>query len=448
MTGIVILGAGPAGAAVALGLRRLGHEVTLVSEWRRFAALEGVSTRVLDALRGAGLQQALAQALLPSRRQVSWNGQEHEQNIEFLLDRPSFDRGLREDLRHAGVQLIEGRVLAVQRVTGGHRIEIDGRVALLAGFLVEARGRQAPALGKGLRGPETVSLLNRWQGAPGSTASAVESLEDGWAWMARRADGQCYWQWTVDVASADLPGKAQLLEYCRQRRGKSALARRFFGQGQVSDLQLHARSSTAILAPQTCGEDWIRVGDAAMAVDPLSGNGIFQSLSSALQAPTVINTLLRKPERGDLARRFHQQRVEQLFLRFARIGRDFYADELRWVDQPFWLARRQWPDADAAHVEADFAALRIERAPVLRDGFVDEAEVVVTADQPLGIWHVQGVELAPLVQRLKLGESADQLFSGLTDEQNRAIRGWLLGQGYRPSPSPSRNVGPPEGIGD
>ncbi|WP_160109296.1 flavin-dependent monooxygenase QhpG [Pseudomonas izuensis] len=432
MTAIVILGAGPAGAAVALGLRRLGYAVTLISEWRRFAALEGVSQRVLEALRGAGLHQALSEATLPSQRRVNWNGQQHAQNVEFLLDRPTFDRGLREALRVAGVELVEGRVLSVQASTTGHRIEVDGHQAITADFLVEARGRQAPALGKGLRGPETVSLLNRWQGTPGATTSAVESLEDGWAWMARRADGQCYWQWTVDVASAGLPGKAQLLDYCRRRRQDSAVALAFFAGEPEVDVQLHARSSTAILSPQVCGDKWIRVGDAAMAVDPLSGNGIFQSLSSALQAPTVINTLLRKPERGSLAQRFHQQRVEQLFLRFARIGRDFYADEQRWVDQPFWQARRQWPDAEVAHAAADFNALRIERAPVLRDGFVDEAEVVITADQPLGIWHVQGVELAPLVRRLICREPAEQVLAGLTVEQGRMVRGWLLAQGYKP----------------
>jgi flavin-dependent dehydrogenase len=338
---------------------------------------------------------------------------------------------LREDLRLAGVELIESRVLTVQSQASGHRIELQGREALLADFLVEARGRQAPALGKGLRGPETVSLLNRWQGAPGITASAVESLEDGWAWMARRADGQCYWQWTMDVASAELPGKALLLDYCRQRRQQSAVARAFFGDEPPTNLHLHARSSTEILSPQVCGDNWIRVGDAAMAVDPLSGNGIFQSLSSALQAPAVINTLLRKPERRLLAQRFHQRRVEQLFLRFARVGRDFYADEQRWPDQPFWQARRLWPDAEVTHAEADFGTLRIESAPVLRDGFVDEAEVVITADQPLGIWHVQGVELAPLVRRLR-SEPAERVLEGLSAEQGRMVRSWLLGQGFKP----------------
>jgi len=112
-------------------------------------------------------------------------------------------------------------------------------------------------------------------------------------------------------------------------------------------------------------------------------------------------------------------------------GGIFYADEQRWLDQPFWQVRRQWPDAEVAHAEADFSSLRIERAPVLRDGYVDEAEVVITADQPLGIWHVQGVELAPLVRRLGT-ESADQVLAGLTVEQGRVVRSWLLSQGFKP----------------
>ncbi|MNM68919.1 Tryptophan halogenase [compost metagenome] len=433
MTGcrILVLGAGPAGAAVALGLRRLGYAVSVVSEWRRFKALEGVSVRVLEALRGAGLHHALMDATLPSQRQVIWNGQQHAQNVEFLLDRQAFDKGLREDLRLAGVDLIEGRVLSVQTSAIGHHVDVEGHNAMHVDFLVEARGRQAPSLGKVVRGPETLSLLNRWQGRPGATASAVESLEDGWVWMARRADGQCYWQWTMDVASADLPGKQHLLEHCHQRRQASIAARAFFGPDRQIDVQLHARSSTAILSPQVCGDNWIRVGDAAMAVDPLSGNGIFQSLSSALQAPTVINTLLRKPDRAVLAQLFHQQRVEQLFLRFARIGRDFYIEEQRWQEQPFWFVRRQWPDAEAAHAEADFSALKIVRAPVLHDGFVVEAEVVVTTDQPLGAWCVQGVELAPLVRRLR-SEPHERVLAGLTAEQGRMVRSWLLAQGYKP----------------
>ena len=424
---IVVLGAGPAGAATAIGLRRLGYSVTVVSEWRRFAAVEGVSQRVLEGLRHAGLGGALSQAAMPATRQVHWNGQHLQMNQEFLLDRQRFDRALRDDLQRAGVSVVEGRVREVVH-EGGHHVRLDDGQVLIADFLVEARGRQAPLATDRLRGPETVSLLNVWQGSPGAPASAVESLEDGWAWMARLEDGRCYWQVTLDAAG--LPGKAGLADYCVARRACSALVAELFDAQALVPAQVHARSSTAILAGECVGQDWIRVGDAAMAVDPLSGNGIFQSLSSALQAPVVINTLLRKPERAGLARQFHQQRVEQLFLRFARIGRDFYGQEQGRAGQPFWARRQGWPDARLLHVPADWNAVRVERRAVLRDGSVDEAEVVVTADQPLGVWHLQGVELALVVQKLQGGQALEAVLAGLAYEQQMMVRRWLLEQGF------------------
>ncbi|MGE8115231.1 flavin-dependent monooxygenase QhpG [Pseudomonas sp. NPDC086566] len=424
---ILVLGAGPAGAATALGLRRLGYPVSVVSDWRRFAAVEGVSQRVLEGLRHAGLGRALAEAAVPATRQVRWNGQHLQLNQEFLLDRQRFDRALRDDLLRAGVTLLEGRVREVAHAAG-YQVRLDDGQRLQGDFLVEARGRQAPLAADRLRGPETVSLLNLWQSDPGAPASAVESLDDGWAWMARLADGRCYWQVTLDAER--LPGKAALPEHCAARRRASALVAELFDARALAPAQVHARSSTAILAGDCVGEDWLRVGDAAMAVDPLSGNGIFQSLSSALQAPVVINTLLRRPERAALAKQFHQQRIEQLFMRFARIGRDFHEQELERAGQPFWARRRGWPDAQPMHLAADWAAVRVARRPVLRDGLVDEAEVVVTADQPLGIWHLQGVELAPVVSRLQAGLPLEGVLKKQPAAQQMMLRRWLADQGY------------------
>jgi len=423
---IVVLGAGPAGAATAIGLRRLGYPVTVVSDWRRFAAVEGVSQRVLEGLRHAGLGGALSEAAMPATRQVRWNGEHLQMNQEFLLDRQRFDRALRADLARAGVTLIEGRIREVVRAEG-HQVRLDDGQMLQAEFLVEARGRQAPLAADRMRGPETISLLNVWHDAPGAPASAVESLDDGWSWMARLADGRCYWQITVDAQG--VPTKAALPEYCATRRRDSALVAELFGAQAMEPAQVHARSSTAILAGECVGDDWIRVGDAAMAVDPLSGNGIFQSLSSALQAPVVINTLLRRPERAALARQFHQQRVEQLFMRFARIGRDFYGQEQARAGLPFWARRRSWPDAQPLHLAADWQSVQVARRPVLREGFVDEAEVVVTADQPLGVWHLQGVELAPVVRAVLAGQALDEVMSSHSEAQQMMLRRWLAEQG-------------------
>ncbi|WP_442114044.1 flavin-dependent monooxygenase QhpG [Pseudomonas sp. NUPR-001] len=427
---ILILGAGPAGAACAIGLRRLGYGVEIVADWRRFDAVEGVSQRVLEGLRHAGLSNALEQAAIPARRRVRWNGVDQQLNEECLLDRRLFDRALRDDLKQAGVEVIEGRVGGVDSDAQGHRVVLDGGQVLHADFLVEARGRQAPLASDRLRGPESVSLLNLWQGAEGEPFSAVESLEDGWAWMARLADGRCYWQISLDVSTSNLPGKARLPEYCAQRRRESALVSELFGADAWQAATVHARSSTAILAGECSGDNWLRVGDAAMAVDPLSGNGIFQSLSSALQAPAVINTLLRRPEHRALARGFHQQRIEQLFLRFARIGRDFYAQEQDKAGQPFWQRRQAWPDLQPIHLPSDYRQLQVQQRPVVRDAFIEPAEVVVSPDQPLGIWHLQGVPLAPLVRGLQAGSTLDQLLAGRSASEQIMLRSWLVAQGY------------------
>lgn len=431
MPTIAVLGAGPAGAAVALGLKQLGYPVRVISEWRRFQALEGISQRVLDGLHQAGLEQALTVAAAPSPRRVFWNGDSQSLNQERLLDRQQFDAAIRQDLRTAGIEVLEARVLKVTSDEQGHLLQIEPGDVLHADFLVEARGRQAPLAGGRLRGPETLSLLNKWQEAPGQPASAVESLKDGWAWMARLSDGRCYWQLTLDVGSADLPPREQLAQYCAERRCLSTLVAELFTMARQPATILHARSSTAILFQEVSGPNWLRVGDAAMAVDPLSGNGIFQSLSSALQAPAVINTMLKHPQRAALARRFHQQRVEHLFQRFARTGRDFYALEQRWPEQTFWRERRNWPDTEPLHAGADFSRIRVGRAPVINADVIEEAEVVFSADQPLGVWHLQGIALAPIVRSVQEG-SLQQTLAGLPVEQRRLVQGWLLAQGYRP----------------
>lgn len=430
---ILVLGAGPAGSAVAIGLRRLGYDVCVVSEWRRFSAVEGVSVRVLEGLRHAGLLRAFACADSASSRRVLWSGIPSVRNQEFLLDRSRLDTALREDLRDAGVELVEARIRRVDSDEAGHCVllETDGGQRWLKGdFLVEARGRQAPLGRSRLRGPETVTLMSQWLEEPGRCASAVESLVDGWSWMARLPDGRCFWQLSLDAKSADLPARANMAEYCNRRRLQSELALELLGSAVDARTNTYARSSTAILALETGGSNWLRVGDAAMAVDPLSGNGIFQALSSAMQAPAVINTVLTCPEKSRLALGFHQQRVEHLFLRFARTGRDFYALEQRWAEEGFWAARRAWPDVAPLHAASRFSSLKVTRSPVLKNNLIEEAEVVVSDDQPLGMWHLNGIELAPRVLRLQAGEELHRVSEDLTDSQVAALIAWLGSQGF------------------
>lgn len=430
---IVVLGGGPAGGAAALGLKALGYTVSVVADPRPFKAVEGISERVVEGLRNAGFKYALANLPEPSPRLASWNGATSSANTEMLIKRSELDSGILQDLRAAEVQVIEGRIGKIKRRDNGYAIELKDtdNTEIQADFLVEARGRSAPGGGlERLRGSETVSLLQYWQGKPCKPQSAAESFEDGWAWMAAWSDGTRYLQLTLDVASAELPDKAQLVDHCTAILRTLPSAQPFLEDAEPTGI-LHARTSTPILCREAVGDNWIRVGDAAMAVDPLSGNGIFQALSSALQAPAVINTLITMPERVGLAKQFYQQRVDHLFYRFARIGRDFYGSEERWWDNPFWSTRRNWPDSEPLHQDTDPDSLQVVSMPVVNNGLIEEQEVVITNDQPLGIWHLNGIPMAPVVKALqsrKFGESIAECLEplGLSNQLQQGMERWLL----------------------
>ena len=116
-----------------------------------------------------------------------------------------------------------------------------------------------------------------------------------------------------------------------------------------------------------------------------------------MAAAATVHTILTLPERRRLAEAFYCQRAEQSFWRNARIGRDFYRLETAWAERPFWAARRDWPDDLPAHPPPDQEPARIAAMPVIEDGVITERRVVVTADQTRGVWVVDNVPLADLL---------------------------------------------------
>ncbi len=437
---VLVLGAGPAGCAAALGLARLGYAVCVAGDWRRFDAIEGISARALQGLRQAGLVHSATTAGHPAPRVVCWNGGERASNQELLLERRRLDAALREDLAQAEVPMLPASIRSWLAHASGHVVQLDRSGephTLHAGFVIEARGRLAPTQAQGRRGPQTVSLLHAWQGPPVvKDHVGIESMEQGWAWMACLADGRRYWQYTLAPGHTELPSRHHIAHLTQPLR-QSTLALQVLGHApEPAQIVLTARPSTAMLNADTGGANWLRVGDAAMAVDPLSGNGIFQSLSSALQAPAVAHTLMQRPGDAALALQFHAQRIEHLFLRFARTGRDFYALEQRWPEHAFWRERSVWPDLEPLHAPPG-AQLSLASRPVLDGHYIRQAQVVVSADQPLGMWRVADVDLAPLVNGLQQArrpaqESEDWLqgrLQALPPASRSALLGWLQAHG-------------------
>ena len=85
-----------------------------------------------------------------------------------------------------------------------------------------------------------------------------------------------------------------------------------------------------------CQKRWLAVGDAALAVDPISGSGVVRALQTAKAAAATVLSCLAGDESAIAAYEAERDRecTEYLFKR-AR----YYGMERRWPNAPFWRRR-------------------------------------------------------------------------------------------------------------
>ena len=397
---IVVLGTGPAGSAAARGLASLGYAVLCLGQVRSPETVEGISERVVKALQHQGFTRALRVLSEPIPRQVLWNGATSAANTEYLVDRQQFDAALIEDLQQHGVAVAQDWVSSATDDGDAWQVTTQSGKRFSGRFLIEARGRRANSDAPCLRrGPETVAMGMRWTIPPTEIRTPgvmAFSHSNGWGWVVQDGRGMAFTQLSMAAERAAVKASQDAEAFIRRMLSDLGTANPLPGGAYPAEAA-HYRGSTALLHDAIGTRNKLRIGDAAMAVDPLSGNGIFQSLSSAMAAPAVINTLLQRPQDSAMALQFYQDRCEHLFERFSRMGRDFYQQIDADPVSDFYEQRRNWPDQQPSHVQPDRVLGTAER-PVINDGFIETKTVVITADQPLGVWRVNGQDAVELLQ--------------------------------------------------
>ena len=389
-TEIAILGCGPAGIVTAIGLAKMGYNVCVIANIRPHNVTEGISERVLQTLSTLGLQHTLKEISPPIPRSVIWNGAHSAANTERLIRRASFDTALLKDLADANIPFYNETIIKMETHPNSCSILCKSGKTYCTDFVVEARGRAAPlSKDSHIRGVDSLSICQNWRTSNAdlmSPEAIAISLENGWLWLANNGQGNIFTQVSVSAKSNADAVKEKLSTFIHKlvlsRPELSHITPFLEPEGKVL-----ARSSTPLFNKHPIKERLICVGDAAMSGDPLSGSGIFLSLSAALIAPVVINTILNKPQNKTLAETFYYQRLHHLFYRHSRVGRDFYKMESRWQEHPFWQERRKWPDQVLAHQIKDRIIGTAQR-PVVNGNIIENKEVVITLEQPLGIWKI------------------------------------------------------------
>jgi flavin-dependent dehydrogenase len=265
----------------------------------------------------------IAQLLVPCSTSVLWTRSDKpsEQGAfphGTLVDRRLLDQILRASATAAGADCLEvGANLPLPLIERGSvawclSFNQSAVPDIRSRFLVDAAGR-SPAIRRTrlTLAPTTLALTASVVDArldPGTTC--VEALRDGWLWAGKGFGRSAVV--TLFVSPRTVRGwprgehSARFLEMLYRF---SLVA----GGGTAPRLASNFRAHDATAAERTpfTADGLLRVGDAALALDPLSSQGIQRALVSAGQAATVLHTMLVRQESAGLAGQFYRSRISK-----------------------------------------------------------------------------------------------------------------------------------------
>ena len=424
---VCVVGAGPAGAALAARLARLGHDVALVEREavprsRVGESLGPGSWPLLDAL---GLREAVAAAgfVRSAQARIRWRTTSEESPVEYAgltVDRGAFDSILLANARAAGATVITStRAGRPRRVGDGWEVPLDGRV-VHSRFLADATGRRRLLGGpRTAVSPRTLALYAAWAGAEpvDRPQSRVDVLADAWLWGAHLPGGGFRAMAFVDPAAVAGAGPDRGRLYRRLLGASPMFAElltdaRPLGPVQVCD-------ATSYLAAEPVDGSLVKVGEAAFAIDPLSSSGVQVAGQTALAAGAVVHTLLTPEGDTRAAMRYYTDLVAHTVTRHAATATALYAEHETYANTAFWRrrsagAQRATPAGLPAPVRLSdllaqpvrlVADATLEPVPCLVGERIEARRALTCSALDRPVAFLAGTELAPLLEVLPVAPS-------------------------------------------
>lgn len=457
-TDICVLGAGPAGSAIAKRLCDLGFSVCILEKLAFPRPHVGIclSDPTLELLAYLGVKEAVDQAGFLRRKVtvLKWGTEEPTLTPQpgIHVDRGLFDQLLLENARRAGATVLQpARVTQVQaQEEGGWQVEFDheGRSQVLqARLLVDAAGKSNVLPSKREKcAPPLFAVHATWElAAPPPYDGFMEAGEDAWLWMAELKEGRAMVSLYTDPKHFSESPETSLEQHYFKMLGQFTLLRHCALRKVIGEVQGCDASSRHSTDP--VGRDYIRIGDAHLSVDPMAAQGVHLALSSGLQAAMVVNTLLRYPAHTDDALAFYRSRHAERIQQFTKRSASVYAQVAQHNRHAFWqersIAAPPEPAASATtpaprpiagwEVVRLCAQARIQSVPVVLETHIVGSPALhhPALDRPVAF--LGGQDLVALLADLGPGDTADRLRAAWSDKLPAGLAGqifqWLWERG-------------------
>lgn len=367
---VAIIGGGPAGALTALQLARRGVASTVLEAAPTFASKVGetLAPNCSQLFAQLGLSHLLQDPahLHCHGNQYLW-GSDKAQEKPFLaqtqahgwhVDRARLEAQLAQVAQASG--LVEWRMdsklqhaeNATPDAPWQLQLEQHGREQQMqADFVVDASGRSGK-IARSVAMPRVqldrlVGLANCYHLPHEASAhvlqyASIEAVEYGWWYCAPLSQQRLV---TIFMSDNDLmPKMMRSSTGYWQALQRTSLLRDHLqhlmpgGPGAIDrEREPLARLASSSYLEQITGTNWLAVGDAAYAYDPISSYGITAALGAGFYAGNAIADHLQGKKEALAAYRFVQMQAYRAYLEMLE---NQYALETRWPDSPFWQRRQ------------------------------------------------------------------------------------------------------------
>lgn len=454
---VCVIGGGPAGAAVALRLAQLGHDVVLIerSAFPRPRIGEAMAPSIWTVLDVLGVRDDIAQAgfvrveqsILRWAADIDENLSQPPGRFGLMVDRGRFDAILLEKAGKAGARVLQpARAKAPRPHPGGWLVPVEsaeGELLVEIRFLVDAAGRysnirrtEPPSE------PATVALSGHWRGTslvPGP--NRIEAGKTCWYWGAPRPDGAFCAMVFVDGEQCRGRRRREIEADYRRRLSDSTLLADCLRGVLEGGVRLHQAMPHQSYVCVT--ENSIKVGEASFSLDPLSSQGVQAAIGSAIQAAIVVHTMLARPEDAEAAQAFYRDARQDVVKRHRAASARHYAAVLGTTPTSFWRQRAATSPISKRAGPMPPPPVFVGRACLSREVRIEDVPVIERDHVTLrkGLHHpslerpfayLGGVTVETLLERVANSDSLEALGSELAQdvggERGRRMVSWLVEQ--------------------
>ena len=306
MAEILVVGAGPAGLAVAIKLARAGQRVTIVApkptDYKLGECVPGAINRLL-----ASLELPLLRVQDPDHQTIGgtislWAGELRCENYVnrtegggWRVDRKVFENSIANVAKNLEIGRHFGHVRHLDRTTDQlWEVVTDANEHIEADFVVDATGRGGILARKHLiKRVSDRPLVALWMAGRASEECAtnrtlLESTIDGWWYAAFLPDDRpiAIFHTSPEIARRVMSDRS----LWRVGLGRTELISQYFQPDIVDGLSLQSSDARSFRHDSYFGEGWAACGDAAFSFDPIASQGIFNAMSTSAMLADCLNS--------------------------------------------------------------------------------------------------------------------------------------------------------------